>query len=264
MLKKILLIAFAYLIYSCNSSTEQQKIQESSKVDSTHIFDTISSLSKDTLSKKEVTTLIKIDSSKLVKGFDDIYFGIPSGQLKNKEYYSIGECGLELTSSNYDNTFGLFEFELTSTREFKESDVENFKNCVFSIINLKYGTPKKTERVVKIDDAEKLFREISEENNNEDEAKSPKDWGDIIYKYTWSKSSVNIHLRYKILYKPVFYKVKAIDLTREGAEYQNVDSKKIKTFIKYYKPLLKFEYPPFNVEEKNYEKKKIKKDVDKL
>lgn len=115
----ILILSFAIVSYSCNNSDTKSKTQNIS-------FDTVTS-TKEVKPTVSSVKEIKIDSSKLLKAFADIYFGIPEA-IEDKPdggRYDV-LAGKTYTIAGYDffvglteySDKGLYKFDLNSKKRF--------------------------------------------------------------------------------------------------------------------------------------------------
>jgi|JI7StandDraft_1071085.scaffolds.fasta_scaffold26531_4 hypothetical protein len=257
--EKSLFLIILVIFFSCSNDDTKKEEQENPRKDTI-----LAQIAFDTVRNKTIESKIFVDSSKLIKGFDDIYFGTPEGALSSKDYYSIDGNGFILTSSWYDTNHGLFEFTLTSTDEQKQFNLKEYEENICKIINSKYGRPiQRNDR--KKDLTIDILRSKTEEENKEDyEAKRPKDWGDTIYKYSWPYNRIKIDFGYVISYKPAFYKTKAIGASKYGLEELKIDTDKIRNYNKIYTYVLIFKYPPYYIEQIKIEKERLKKESNKF
>jgi hypothetical protein len=254
------------LIFFLSSCLNNSNVDDTSKSDSTKALHQVNVVEKKSIDTGEVSTLrsnnIKIDSNKLIKGFDNIYFGVPENASSDFfNQYSIGYNIFELKDLSYDKEYGLYGFYLKSTQEFVMKDFNGFKNDISKIINVKYGSPQKIN-IIKSNSIGELAIKIENENKIESEPKIPLDCYQSIRILKWTRNSIDIYLAYEIDYKPKFYKTKGISANRDG--FETMDTDKVESYEKYLKPFLYFEYKPYKKNLIKYEINEAKKEVDKF
>ncbi len=170
-----------------------------------------------------------LDSSKIIKAFDNISFGLPEKMPIYKENgYSINGINFEFRNPAYYNNFGLYAFSLNGSRITDYKDLQIVLNDIISLISTKYGLPKKINIVIN-DELGDLFR--GGNGNSED--------GDRYYKYEWIKNNIDITLGYEIGFRYVYFKESEVGATGGLTE---VDTKKVDKIVKTFYPIVLFEY----------------------
>ena len=80
--EKSLFLIILVIFFSCSNDDTKKEEQENPRKDTI-----LAQIAFDTVRNKTIESKIFVDSSKLIKGFDDIYFGTPEGALSSKDYY---------------------------------------------------------------------------------------------------------------------------------------------------------------------------------
>ncbi len=259
----IFLLATVITIYSCSNSNNQL-IDKVSTIDSLSIIDSIQKLESAigiAENNPKKTIALEIDSSKLIKAFDNIYFGLPENV---RDYllddYSINYNTFKLSRLNFDKQFGLYSFDLNSSQKISVNELNDFKNGIAKIISTKYGNPQKISLIDKSPTMKQITNKLNNENTDESEAKIPFDDNQKVYILKWSKNSISISLAYEIGYKPKFHKTKAYG--RNGLETIDID--KIESYEKCLTPFLHFEYKPYKQNIIKEENNKLNEEANKF
>lgn len=264
----LIIIAF---LGSCNSFTEKDKSNHII-IDSTKV--TAIAESKARVEKSENS--LAIDSSKLVRAFDNIYFGIPKSNsfYTSEEVHEINYKGFTMQDPTFDSDYGLYEFKLKGT---KYDDFDNFQleaNSIAEIVSSKYGS-KNQIREIDYDEKDmrdalnslgKDYGEIRKRNG--DKFKMPKfplDNNYIIYINKWKKDDIEIKFGYLVNYDMIQKKDGTPVVSPSGMEYY-IDENP--TFEKFYYPIFKFSHVSISKDvteqRRNRQKEKIKEESSKF
>jgi hypothetical protein len=193
-MKKIILFILIYVIClnSCGPSINENNIKlsqsdaENAEPPQEPLINTIG------ITKSNSIT--RIDSSKFVRAFDDIYFGNKSQKFKS--IYYLNNVSYSICESSYSIEHELCSFKLLSQYAYLQSSYPSIRDELISVISLKYSSGKKYYE--KIDGV--IDRTFARNMSNDNGASQPKDWYDIIYIHKWEKNGIVIKLGYKIDY----------------------------------------------------------------
>ncbi len=253
------------VIFSCNSKSQN----ESSKSNRTPAIDTPKSIRDEMLSNP-----ITIDSSNLIKAFDNVYFGIKSEQSIYKyfnEEYSLSNIELDFDPDNYYSSqeFGLYKFNLTGRKVYNFNLMPEIINDIKKIIEDSYPRGKKIKEVNESPYGmmERRLQAIKPKTK-----KIPADYLSTFFIYQFIKNDIRINIGYKIGYRPE--NSNPIDFS-----YQNsinsivlIDLNSITNYTKFFVPLISFTYLPEYLKEERIkdsvetkaQKELKKKDVSKF
>ena len=234
------IITLIYLaIFSCKSNSNSQN--ELSKSNGIPKKDTPKSIQEELLSNP-----ITIDSSNLIKAFDNVYFGIKSEQsiykYFNKEY-SLSNIELDFDPDNYyfSQEFGLYKFNLIGRKVYNYNLMPEIIHDIKEIIEDSYPSGKKIKEVNEspYGIAERRLQAINPKTK-----KIPADYLSTFFIYQFIKNDKCIKIGYKIGYRPDnFYPI--------DYSYQNnfksldlIDLDSETNYTKFFVPLISFTYLP--------------------
>ena len=124
----IFLVLLLQMTLSCQNNTNQKPIL-SRPIDYIPKADSIRIDSNKTR---------RLDSSKLIKAFDNISFGLPEQKpIYNESGYAINEVPFEISNKEYYGDFGLYYFQLTASQANDFDHLSETLQKVIKIINIK-------------------------------------------------------------------------------------------------------------------------------
>ncbi len=208
--------------------------------------DSINNLTIDTPKyfHEELTShVFPIDSSKLIKAFDDIYFGTKSKQTISSylnKTYSISNTVFDFDNENYYSSeeFGLYKFRLTGQMDYVFKLIPEVIEDIENIIESSYPKGKKIKEI-----NESPYGMITRgfQTKESGTKKIPEDYltEEFIYQYT--KHGIGIKVGYQINFRPENYN--PLDYS-QGKNTSNtitrIDSNSKTNYIKFFKPIVSF------------------------
>jgi hypothetical protein len=187
-----LLLYFFFI--GCNDHNKNEKnLENDNVVDAEKLLHNMDSLEhKNRVLAEE--NRIKSDTLNKIKVFDNIYFRSNNNHFK--EEYLIDDIPFQIVSSSYHKEL-LYDFELRTLYlpgidfEYKKQTIER----VISIINVKYKSPKKINRFLVSEVADRFI------TINKTDIPKPNDNNNLYIDYEWIKDDIRIRLGYKIIYE---------------------------------------------------------------
>lgn len=237
-MRKIVCIAILFLCIECNNGNQK----ESNNLKN----DTVAYIDPDSFLKTKIKPELIDDSTKLVKAFDDIYFGSVNLKSYQDKQYSINSSVFYFCESYRKEKFGLYEFNLEEFRAY--SDLENLSsllNDLENTISVKYGNSKNVS-IVQEDEILKVTKQLM----GKEFKLPPDDEKNRIFLKDWQSSNILIQLGYIIHYDPDYDAA----VSKGSAESHNISE-----FKKQFSSIIHFEYLPISKklkEEENESKKK--------
>jgi hypothetical protein len=236
-LYKIGLFAICFSIYSCNSPVQKdnsKNLLTNDSVSNTVFVDKyiIKFLLKDSVIKKINKP---IDSSNLIKAFNNIYFG--EMEDNSEPLQQIGHYDYQVVDKNFDEKFGLYQFGLKST---EWADLDNAFNEIDKIVSGLYekqfiinedGTTRPNlnldrDYAMVSKESGKIYPEI------------PEDWGNILFIKQYETTSKILKVGYEIDYSEVYARKKVSD--GDGHDRVIEDKENVVSLTKYYRIYLRF------------------------
>ncbi len=261
------IIAFIFFaISSCNCNSKKEIVISKT----TTLIDTPKSIQEELESSS-----IKIDSSKLIKGFDDIFFGTKSEQTIYNYFnkvYTINNIKFNFDSDAYYSSikYGLYKFSLTSQKVYDFKLMPNLIHEIKDIIEESYPTGKK---IKEINESPYGLMERRLKAMNTNVKKIPVDYLSREFIFQFIKNDICIKLGYEIGYRPE--NQNPIDFSYETNFHKSIDLIDLNSnsnYTKYFAPVISFTYLPefLSVEKRgdsieiNAQKEKKKRDASKF
>ena len=181
---------FLLFLLSCNGANDNNIRSTSAEYKS----------NLDSLKKAErINDLEKIDSSKFIKAFDDIYFGTPPQHSNyDQKQYSINGIEFEFRDSKYSEDFGLYKFMLDRVAKNNFNYMTQEINDIKKIIEISYPEGQKIQEVYK-NGLQANVRKY-ELHYKPELIKLSDDLSDEVYIYKFIKKEISIKLGYEIDY----------------------------------------------------------------
>ena len=244
--------------YCCNSPIEKSDSKSVLTSDSVSNMVFVDKYINKFLLKDSVIKEINkpIDSTKLIRAFNDIYFGVMDYNFSRQQ---IGNYNYKTVDENFDKEFGMYQFGLTSDENLSSSQRDD---ALAEIDQLVTGQYKKQFIINEVGEDRPSDLAIAAQINKENGTVSPEipsDWGRVIFIKQYETSSKILKVGYQPDYTQIYGTKKVTYLGANSSYDKEIEDKnKVLSFSKGYNIYLQFTYIKALLKRNNIIQNKIK------